>query len=31
MSKARVERSPMYPKILFGFTDHPNTFWAGVI
>src|ERR687897_1927293 len=31
MSKARVERSPLYPKILFGFTDHPITVWAGVI
>jgi hypothetical protein len=31
MSKARVERSPLDPKILFGFTDHPITVWAGVI
>ena len=31
MSKARVERSPLYPKIMFGFTDHPITVWAGVI
>ena len=25
------ERSPLYRKILFGFTDHPITVWAGVI
>ena len=31
MSKAKGERSPLYPKILFGFTDHPITVWAGVI
>ena len=31
MSKAKRERSPLYPKILFGFTDHPITVWAGVI
>ena len=31
MSKARVERSPLYPKILFEFTDHPITVRAGVI
>ncbi len=31
MSKAKVERSPLYPKILFGFTEHPITVWAGVI
>ena len=30
--KRRVgERSPLYPKILFSFTDHPITVWAGVI
>jgi hypothetical protein len=30
--KQRVgERSPLYPKILFSFTDHPITVWAGVI
>ena len=27
----RPERSPLYPKILFGFTEHPITVWAGVI
>jgi hypothetical protein len=26
-----VERSPLYPKIMFGFTDHPITVWAGVM
>ena len=26
-----MERSPLYPKIMFGFTDHPITVWAGVI
>ena len=31
MNKARRERSPLYPKILFGFTSHPITVWAGVI
>jgi hypothetical protein len=31
MTKAKGERSPLYPKILFGFTDHPITVWAGVI
>ena len=31
MNKERRERSPLYPKILFGFTDHPITVWAGVI
>jgi hypothetical protein len=31
MSKAKRERSPLYPKILFGFTEHPITVWAGVI
>lgn len=31
MKKAKPERSPLYPKILFGFTDHPITVWAGVI
>jgi hypothetical protein len=30
--KRRVgERSPLYPKILFSFTDHPITVWAGAI
>ena len=30
--KQRVgERSPLYPKILFSFTDHPITVWAGAI
>lgn len=28
---AKRERSPLYPKILFGFTAHPITVWAGVI
>lgn len=31
MSKAKRDRSPLYPKIMFGFTDHPITVWAGVI
>jgi hypothetical protein len=31
MKRRRVERSPLYPKIMFGFTDHPITVWAGVI
>jgi hypothetical protein len=31
MKRHRVERSPLYPKILFGFTEHPITVWAGVI
>ena len=31
MRKAKREGSPLYPKILFGFTDHPITVWAGVI
>src|SRR5207244_12013094 len=31
MKRRRRERSPLYPKILFGFTDHPITVWAGVI
>ncbi len=31
MDKAKRERSPLYPKILFGFTFHPITVWAGVI
>ena len=25
MSKHKRERSPLYPKILFGFTEHPIT------
>lgn len=31
MNEQRRERSPLYPKILFGFTEHPITVWAGVI
>lgn len=31
MKRAKRERSPLYPKILFGFTEHPITVWAGVI
>ena len=31
MKEARRERSPVYPKIVFGFTAHPITVWAGVI
>ena len=31
MNQQRRERSPLYPKILFGFTEHPITVWAGVI
>src|ERR671910_757985 len=30
MKKSTVERSPLYPKILFGFTNHPITVWAEV-
>ena len=30
--KGRItESSPLYPRILFRFTDHPITVWAGVI
>jgi hypothetical protein len=31
MKRLRVERSPLYPKIMFGFTNHPITVWAEVI
>jgi hypothetical protein len=31
MTKPKRERSPLYRKILFGFTNHPITVWAGVI
>jgi hypothetical protein len=31
MSRQKRERSPLYRKILFAFTDHPITVWAGVI
>jgi hypothetical protein len=31
MKSAKRERSPLYPKIVFGFTVHPITVWAGVI
>jgi hypothetical protein len=31
MKEPRRKRSPLYRKILFGFTDHPITVWAGVI
>jgi hypothetical protein len=31
MKKPRRERSPLYPRIGFGFTAHPITVWAGVI
>jgi len=31
MKRAKRARSPLYPKILFGFTEHPITVWAGVI
>ena len=31
MNKHKRERSPLYPKIIFGFTEHPITVWAGVI
>jgi hypothetical protein len=31
MTKAKGERSPLYPKILFGFTGHPITVWAVVV
>ena len=31
MNKAKREHTPLYPKILFGFTEHPITVWAGII
>lgn len=31
MATGKPERSPLYSKILFGFTEHPITVWAGVI
>ena len=31
MNRVKPERSPLYAKILFGFTEHPITVWAGVI
>jgi hypothetical protein len=31
MKRQSTESSPLYPKILFRFTDHPITVWAGVI
>jgi hypothetical protein len=31
MKQRITESSPLYPKILFRFTDHPITVWAGVI
>jgi hypothetical protein len=31
MKQSGITRSPLYPKILFGFTAHPITVWAGVI
>ena len=31
MIAGKRERSPLYPKIGFGFTEHPITVWAGVI
>ena len=31
MKQRMREASPLYPKILFRFTDHPITVWAGVI
>ena len=31
MKKPRRERSPLYRRIGFGFTDHPITVWAGLI
>jgi hypothetical protein len=31
MKRQVGERSPLYAKILFSFTDHPITVWAGVI
>jgi hypothetical protein len=31
MKQSGVARSPLYPKIVFGFTSHPITVWAGVI
>jgi len=31
MTRRRAKRSPLYAKILFGFTEHPITVWAGVI
>ncbi len=31
MKESKRERSPLYRKILFGFTSDPITVWAGVI
>lgn len=31
MKKASGDRSPLYRRIGFGFTEHPITVWAGVI
>src|SRR5262250_442333 len=31
MKRLITESSPLYPRILFRFTDHPITVWAGVI
>lgn len=31
MKQRITQASPLYPKILFRFTDHPITVWAGVI
>jgi hypothetical protein len=31
MKQRITQVSPLYPKILFRFTDHPITVWAGVI
>ena len=31
MKNRRGDRSPLYPRIRLGFTDHPITVWPGVI
>lgn len=31
MKQRITQASPLYPKIIFRFTDHPMTVWAGVI
>lgn len=31
MSRRKLQASPVYPRIRFGFTLHPITVWAGVI
>ncbi len=31
MKKRVWDSSPLYPKVSFGFTNHPITVWAGII